>query len=1050
MENRYQKFLKNTLKPGLLSLQQSPLLTEVNGIPLTTFNILVRAFRAGLSDEFKIVLPHDLKNLAYLQTLLDKVEILLSPGIPEETTLANAYSLPWLMENYENAQKVGSEQKKWQTTYNQQVAEFNRKVIAGVQTELEEKLPSLPKEEIIKPLAIDIARTVKEALPYAASPEQAEELVQRVTQTALKNYASTAKEIQKNSELPAQIAQTVAQENSQGFRELIENKIKAPVSPLFNTQLAVEETIATNFPAAARNPKAVKAISAEVIGRIHAAAGMSEEDYRSYLTQTVKAVLAQEKTQQLLQETGTFLPMEKQTEVASNISREITPEAYKLASSPEFAQTPLAGGLPAAPTMAVPPSPPGGPPRPYAGSPDVYGDIFFSQGSPGHILTSLTSPQAGENIAKWIITGGLIRAPIGFAIDSIPGGPKMEYLLDLFGPYLGGMEQGFRRQLAEAQSLPKGSYKRLRQEGEARTHLDIIDALNDQIEQNPWLGKIYSGRNLLFRFLHPVRSIQLNIMQRSLPAGIAVSSLTDILSAYIKYGGYGGGYVTEAVLKNFASFGLKVIGEKIGLYEVVDVYPHQKYVFKPLNQLKTKIKESIYKRIPQGAKDLVNKIAARLGLSASSLMGGIGIALSFLAFLYEPLKKLGKFLVAMLAGLIAQYGTPALIGAIGGGLGGLFAGGFLGFKLGVAIGAAIGGPIGAVVGAIVGTVLGAFFGFFGGAFAGAGLGILLSGLAGQAAGFVSGLLGSLGSLPSLTPYAAPISATALATVIPTAGIYFIVVSTAFEQQGQPAPVQSEYVTVSKGAEFSGKIGDHINYILKVVATKTKITKIKITDTTTATCQGTPPEIPVRTFAGKIPQEILPGAPLVLTYQVPTDPTFNDCLITNTVQVEVDVPELQRGGERAFTTNNVSIGNPPVVMPIGPPLKGNVCLSGYDFNEREPNGIIHNGIDLFSDQPNLYSPFLKDSKVLSVCKSPACLSQPGGYSITFGIGPYVVYAGHLASPSLFNVGDTIPGGALFGTMGSTGNSSGPHVHYIIYYNGKAVDPHSYGVNPPKCP
>jgi murein DD-endopeptidase MepM/ murein hydrolase activator NlpD len=41
-----------------------------------------------------------------------------------------------------------------------------------------------------------------------------------------------------------------------------------------------------------------------------------------------------------------------------------------------------------------------------------------------------------------------------------------------------------------------------------------------------------------------------------------------------------------------------------------------------------------------------------------------------------------------------------------------------------------------------------------------------------------------------------------------------------------------------------------------------------------------------------------------------------------------------------------------------------------------------------------------------------------------------------------VGDIVKKGQVVGKMGSSGRSTGPHVHYEVYKNGRVVDPSSY--------
>ena len=54
------------------------------------------------------------------------------------------------------------------------------------------------------------------------------------------------------------------------------------------------------------------------------------------------------------------------------------------------------------------------------------------------------------------------------------------------------------------------------------------------------------------------------------------------------------------------------------------------------------------------------------------------------------------------------------------------------------------------------------------------------------------------------------------------------------------------------------------------------------------------------------------------------------------------------------------------------------------------------------------------------------------------GPYRTYYAHLNEINV-QVGDQVNAGAVLGLSGSTGNSTGPHVHYEVRLNGTAIDP-----------
>ena len=52
--------------------------------------------------------------------------------------------------------------------------------------------------------------------------------------------------------------------------------------------------------------------------------------------------------------------------------------------------------------------------------------------------------------------------------------------------------------------------------------------------------------------------------------------------------------------------------------------------------------------------------------------------------------------------------------------------------------------------------------------------------------------------------------------------------------------------------------------------------------------------------------------------------------------------------------------------------------------------------------------------------------------------------HLQSRPTLTQGDTVSPGDTLGNVGSTGRTTGPHLHYEIWKDGKALDPRKYVV------
>lgn len=86
-----------------------------------------------------------------------------------------------------------------------------------------------------------------------------------------------------------------------------------------------------------------------------------------------------------------------------------------------------------------------------------------------------------------------------------------------------------------------------------------------------------------------------------------------------------------------------------------------------------------------------------------------------------------------------------------------------------------------------------------------------------------------------------------------------------------------------------------------------------------------------------------------------------------------------------------------------------------------------------------------SKVIAVAAGVVTFAGwDGGYGkmvqINHGDG-YATRYGH-AEKLLVKAGDIVKKGQVIALMGSTGRSTGPHVHFEVYKNGRVVDPSSY--------
>ncbi len=110
--------------------------------------------------------------------------------------------------------------------------------------------------------------------------------------------------------------------------------------------------------------------------------------------------------------------------------------------------------------------------------------------------------------------------------------------------------------------------------------------------------------------------------------------------------------------------------------------------------------------------------------------------------------------------------------------------------------------------------------------------------------------------------------------------------------------------------------------------------------------------------------------------------------------------------------------------------------GYRIHPTTGQYKFHNGVDLANDQ---------GTPIYAARSGKVTVATYGGtygnyVTINHGDGFSSLYA-HMTR-YVVHKGDTVKKGQLIGYMGSTGRSTGPHLHFSIFYNGSSVNPMNY--------
>ena len=126
------------------------------------------------------------------------------------------------------------------------------------------------------------------------------------------------------------------------------------------------------------------------------------------------------------------------------------------------------------------------------------------------------------------------------------------------------------------------------------------------------------------------------------------------------------------------------------------------------------------------------------------------------------------------------------------------------------------------------------------------------------------------------------------------------------------------------------------------------------------------------------------------------------------------------------------------LPLTAPIDSYYISSGFGTRTDPFNGehAIHEGVDMVSK--------LRSEVLATAPGTVTFAGWKGGYGrvveIDHGLGVVTRY-GHLYAINV-KVGDVVDYRQVIGKLGNSGRSSGPHVHFEVRYNGRALDPMSF--------
>lgn len=159
------------------------------------------------------------------------------------------------------------------------------------------------------------------------------------------------------------------------------------------------------------------------------------------------------------------------------------------------------------------------------------------------------------------------------------------------------------------------------------------------------------------------------------------------------------------------------------------------------------------------------------------------------------------------------------------------------------------------------------------------------------------------------------------------------------------------------------------------------------------------------------------------------------------EIEAELRKIAE--EEARKNGGQTVTTAPSACGYIKPVSGYSITTGLYYS----SGKYHGAVDYSGS--GIYGQPVMAVKAGTVVTSKAAINSAGNY---YSYGEYIIINHHDGTMTLYahgqagsrkvSVGDTVSQGQVIMNVGSTGNSTGPHLHFEVRVNGSRVDPRPY--------